>query len=134
MKLYGVIKAGKIDYYDEATLSAWLEKNEGKEIKVDFGRRSKKDRSIDQNAYYWGVLVKEVVDFTGEETEDIHEFYKKEFLAYDGLFITKFKSTTDLDTGEFNEFCRKIRNWAWHFLTLHLPEPNEDPNLPLYVG
>lgn len=134
MRLYGKVKNGEIHYTNAELMAAWLSKNEDKEVKVELTRRNKNDRSIEQNSYYWGVLVKEVADFTGEEADEIHEFYKSEFLAYDGLFIKKFKSTTELNTEEFNEYCRKIRMWAWHFLTMHLPEPNEDPNLPIYAG
>lgn len=130
MKIYGKVEGGIINYDDKALMDSWLAKNEGREIRADFSRRNKKDRSLEQNSYYWGVLIKLIADEIGEDDHDaIHEFLKVKFLAFDSLFILKFRSTADLSTVEFEDYCAKIRSWAWQFLGVFLPKPNESLQL-----
>ena len=94
-------------------------------------RDEKKVRSHDQNAYYWGVVLKLICDFTGDMPEDMHNALGIKFLKK----ITKSgletrRSTADLETMEFEEYLSQIRAWSsipadQGGLAVFIPLPNE---------
>lgn len=98
------------------------------------GRSFKKNRSNQQNSYYWGVLVALISEHTGFTTEETHEILKHKFLRRT-VWITKkggiqeqsviTKSTTGMTTKAFEEYLSQIRIWASAELGVFLPEPNE---------
>lgn len=98
------------------------------------GRAFKKDRSNQQNRYYWGVLIDLLSEHTGFNREEMHEVLKHKFLRYT-VWIPKkdnikeqsiiAKSTSKLTTKQFEEYQSQIRQWASTDLGLFLPEPNE---------
>lgn len=94
----------------------------------------KKDRSSNQNRYYWGVIIDLLSEHTGFNRDEMHEVLKHKFLRRtlwvpkkDGVkeqsIITY--STTDLTTKQFEEFLAAIRMWASQDLGVCIPEPNE---------
>lgn len=96
---------------------------------------SGKNRSTQQNKYYWGVIVKILSNELGYTEEEIHEIIKDKFLGYrvplknpKGLEIFGWikRSTTALDTKEWEELMSKIREWASQALGIYLPDPNEN--------
>jgi hypothetical protein len=97
-------------------------------IKIE---RPKKDRSIKENNYYHGVVVKMIADEVGELPETIHEELKYMFLKYEGLNKLngetewRVKSTTELSTVEMEEYLEYCRVWAHEFLELVIPLPNQ---------
>jgi len=90
-------------------------------------RKTRKARSLRQNAYYWGVVISTLSDHTGHDPEEIHEALKIKFLSHDdektGLLIVG--STAALSTIQFNEYCDRIQRWAAQFLGCYIPSPNE---------
>ena len=95
---------------------------------------SGKNRSNQQNKYYWAVIVKTLSEETGYEPDEIHEIIKHKFLTKHVLMQSKSgktisasfnNSTSSLDTKEFEELMSKIRIWASSQLGIWLPEPNE---------
>lgn len=99
-------------------------------------RAYRKDRSNQQNRYYWGVVLKALGDHTGYTPDEIHEFLKQNFLHRNYIrIVTKkgtplkaniVRSTTDLTTTEFEDFMTKVRQWASLELSCWIPEPNEE--------
>src|ERR1022692_3238411 len=80
-------------------------------------------RTNSQNRYYWGVVVKEIAQHTGHDSEQIHEALKQQFSpkwymdprpGASALAIPT--STTRLDTQSFVEYTEKCRVWANEFL------------------
>ena len=55
---------------------------EGKDIDLTIEPHKKK-RSNAQNAYFHAVIVKEISDYTGYETEEVKEMLKIMFLPHD---------------------------------------------------
>jgi hypothetical protein len=58
-----------------------------------------------------------------------------EVLQVDGIkpgMPPTVRSTSDLSTIEFEEYCSKIRMWASKELGVYIPSPNE-PDLDLYM-
>lgn len=96
---------------------------------------NKKNRSGNQNRYYWSVVIELISEHTGFTREEIHEILKHKFLRRtiwiphnaDGVKEMNViaRSTTDLTTKEFEEFLSSIRGWAAICLGISIPEPNE---------
>jgi RNA-binding protein YhbY len=100
--------------------------------------KSIKKRSLQQNAYYHGVVVPMVKEGLREAgynevrtNEDAHEILKHLFLKKkitsekSGEEITIAGSTAKLKTVEFNQFLEDIWQWAATYLNISIPQPNE---------
>jgi len=83
----------------------------------------KKTRSLLQNAYYWGVIVKILSDFTGHYREEVHDAMKLMFLSYEDDGIRYVKSTSHLTVAEAEEYYERIRQWAAIELGVYIPDP-----------
>lgn len=101
---------------------------EGQDVDVTIEKHRTK-RSINQNNYYWGVVVRMIADETGYTLDESHEIIKGKFLATEvkvGNEIIRYsKSTTGLKTNEFEDLMTQIREWASVTLNCFIPEPNE---------
>jgi hypothetical protein len=88
-------------------------------------KKSKNVRSLSQNRFYWGVVLPIMSDFFGYSNEEMHQICATTYLRYekDGKEFTK--STTKLDTKEFETYIEKIRQWAMSEYGVHIPTPNE---------
>ena len=83
-------------------------------------------RSQRQNAYYWGVVLKTIGDEIGYTTEEMHQLMARAFLSYEKAPGEMFvKSTTSLNTREFEEYLAKVRRFAATELHVFCPLPNE---------
>ena len=67
------IKGGKIKFVDKDRFQEEVYKHEGQEIHITIGKLEKK-RSIYENNYYWGVVIKMFSEETGIDQNDMHEF------------------------------------------------------------
>ena len=75
-----------------------------------------KQRSSPQNRYFHGVVLPILADHTGYTDDEMKAICKWKF---------KIKSTSELSTAEFEQFCSNIRQWASLELSAWVPEPNE---------
>jgi hypothetical protein len=98
-------------------------------ITVTEGRRK---RSIAQNSYYWGKVIQMISDYTGDEPDNVHDFFKGRFLTDKRMIViadeeieAEKASTTRLTTKGMDEYMEKIRRFAAEKLNLNIPEPNE---------
>ena len=97
----------------------------------------KKQRSVSQNAYYWGVVIPIWQNILKTEWG---EFYSKEetheFLKYNCNFLEKVntdtgeiirlsKSTTQNTTSDQEDFHLKCRQLAEEMFSVIIPLPNE---------
>jgi hypothetical protein len=91
----------------------------------------KAPRSLKQNKYYWGVVLKKISDHTGYEAEELHEMFKAKFGivtkfdGFDGELIEYARSTKFFDTRQFSEYIDKIREFAQNKIGVYIPQPNE---------
>lgn len=110
---------------------------EGKEIKLIF-KRKYKQRTTEENAFYWAVwvpILQRAIRETWGEVKtplEIHEIiklncnYEEKINEATGEFIRIPKTSTRLNTYEWEfEFKQKIRQFAQDFFNVVLPEPNE---------
>lgn len=91
-------------------------------------------RSVDQNEYYWAVIIDMISKHTGYDPEVVHAMMAKQFLSrreyirnYRGksLEFTYVISTTKLSTQEFEVYLERIRRFAAEQFALSIPLPNE---------
>lgn len=126
-KFLGTVQFGVLRIENEEAYKDYLYTIEG-DVEVVVGKRSNK-RSLNQNQYYWGIVIRIIADETGHSSDEIHELMKQMFLK-DVIIIKGDKyetvrSTTDLDTMQFSQdYIKRIKQWAWSELNLIIPEPD----------
>lgn len=104
----------------------FLEKNDKKKLvlNVDIERAH---RSLDQNAYLWGVVYREVAIHTGHTEEELHRIFKRmflppKFILWKGIQIKTPGSTAELNKPEFGEYIERIRAEVAN-LGITIPDP-----------
>jgi hypothetical protein len=126
----------KFDRGEENRYRAYLYKfKDGCEVFMVLGHKTKATfRSVQQNRYYWCVVVDLLAVHTGYTPDEMHEALKWKFLIIhrDGLPDT-VKSTTNLTKDQFCEYIDNIQKWAARDLGCVIPDPNTifDPFEPL---
>ena len=98
-------------------------------------REIKNKRSLSQNALYWLYLTCLEVE-TGNNREDLHEYFKYKLLNEDIIEIFGEKigrlSTTNLDTKQFTTYLTSIVNFALMELNIVMPNPDDKRLLEFY--
>lgn len=113
-----------------------VQKFEGKEVEITI-KRKYKQRSLPQNAFYWGVTIPTfqnlILEAWGEikGKEETHEIlksqchYEEKVNPATGEINRIPKSTTELTTAGWLEYEQKMKQFALDFFNATLPEPNE---------
>ena len=112
----------------------------GRESVTIIASDTKPKRSNQANKYYWSVVVELIylaLKDTGWEVnrEGTHELLRVRFLSEDkpigndGEFVTRVKSTTELDSVEFGTYIERCKQFAAEYLNTVIPEPNEQLTL-----
>jgi len=116
-------------------VAAVLRGLDGKTVRIQISP-VKRVRSINQNSYYWGVVipgVQNVFAHYGQpiNPEEAHEYCKKEVGKLGRVIATPdsrpaiiSRSTADLDTLAFENYLESIRAWAGEYGEI-IPLPNE---------
>jgi len=114
----------------------------GRESVTIIASDTKPKRSTPANRYYWGVVV-ELIYLALKESgwevnrEGTHELLRVRFLSEDkpigndGEFVTRVKSTTELDSKEFGEYVEACKRFAAEYLNVNVPDPEEQIELNL---
>ena len=129
-QFFGTIKGGKLSLENPDRFSEYLASLEDKEVCL-WVRKAEYARSIPQNKYYWGVIVRMVADEMGIIPDEAHEFLKGLFLKVgveaNGRRWEVTKSTADLSIADFVDYTEKCRMWAAQMdtLNINIPLPNE---------
>ncbi len=101
-----------------------------------------KRRSNKSNAYYWGVVIPYVYEGLREagfekviDNDDAHLVCKSLFLKQieerNGIKIEKAGSSAKLTKKEFGEYIEAITIWAFDYLSVVIPAPNQQLDLDL---
>ena len=127
-KFLAKVEGGEIKHFEPSKFKQLLLDLEGFVIQLQIGKNVK-DRSSNQNKYYWGVVIKIIAKETGQDEETIHETMKMLFLQdhiiLNGEEVVTLKSTAKLTTIEMEDYMAKIRTWCSKKLNLYVPTPNE---------
>lgn len=125
-RFLGSVENGKLKLDDLDKLAKYLQGIKGKVSLVVKRYREKSERSNNQNRYYWGVVIDLIADHTGYTPEEAHDAMKMMFLRkYEDSIIPTIRSTTDLNTIEFEEYMKSVRQWASMEIEVYIPLPNE---------
>jgi len=91
--------------------------------------KQKRQRSINQNAYYFGVVLKIMGEELGYFVDDLHHALATKFLKkvidLGDESIETYRSTATLTTIQFEEYLQNIRIFASSELNIFIPLPNE---------
>ena len=125
---YGNIKNNRLQIIDRPAFDMVVSALEVKQVELSIGDLGK-NRSIPQNNYLHGVIIKMISDHTGMFPEDVKEHLKKKFLTaefqFNGRVYEYIRHTAGLKTDEFEDFCEKCRIYAAQEWKIYLPLPNE---------
>lgn len=92
-------------------------------------RKHQKEVSDPQRGYYFGGLVRPIMEHTGERGEEgkkrVHNALKLMFLRDDNFVIPTVRSYAKLTTAEAEEYHASIRQWGDEFLGIYLETPDE---------
>ncbi len=105
-------------------------------------QKKRKARSLEQNQYYWGVVVpvcQSGLFDAGYKVgkEETHDFLKSMFLKVEivneqtGEILQSVGSTSKLSTVEAMEYFAEITRWAAEFLNVEIPAPGEQIRINL---
>ena len=122
----GKIQHGKIQLERRADFAALKMRLEGQEIELVL-RKFRRQRSLSQNSYLWGVVYAILGEYCGYSDEEAHIACKERFLrdrANEVNGLVKIRSTTSLDTAEMTEYIEAIRRLAAE-MGVYIPSPNE---------
>lgn len=96
---------------------------EGKAVDI-IVRPYRKTRSNNQNRFYWGVVIALLSEHTGYTPDETHDALRLKFLQrHDGPLPT-VRSTTELNTIEFEEYLTQVRQLGAE-MEVYIPSPNE---------
>jgi hypothetical protein len=102
----------------------------GKPLRVTVELQKRK-RSDPQNAALWGVAYKALKDATGNDPQDLHEFFLGEHFGWEVYEVMgqkrrrPIRRSSKLSTLEFAEFYAFIQQRAAE-CGFYVPDPNED--------
>ncbi len=124
--IFATIQNGKIILDNKLDLF----KLEGKRIEISL---IKKKRSLNQNDYYWGVVIAMIASDIGEDNELVHDILRAKFLSEKKIVkiglhekeVLKLLSTKTLNKSQFEEYLEKCRQWSYKFLNVMIPLPND---------
>lgn len=113
--------------YDQDHLDHWVAKQKDGEYTLGI-KKWFKQRSLEENSYYWGVVVETLSRHTGYTPEEMHDALKTKFLPHmvDEFGLSHTTSTKALNTKGFEKYLEDIRRWAASDLGCIIPLPNED--------
>lgn len=127
-KFMAQVTKGKLEFHgdERKQFSDNLNHFEGQWVWITIDRISK-IRTMPQNKYYWGVVIKILSDHIGYTKDEMHSALKMQFLIVvdDDKPLPTTKSTADLVTLAFEEYLQEVREWALTELGIDIPLPNE---------
>ncbi len=124
-KFYGLSNNGTIDFETWKQFSRYLLSMNGKRVEVVV-KPYRRQRTIPQNNYWHGVVTVILGEHFGYTGEEMHEALKFEFLRKEesGKPPT-VRSTTDLNTVEFNQLIETVQIWAASEYGVFIPDPEK---------
>jgi hypothetical protein len=126
------VRRGRLKLRDRSRFRAELADWSDGAVVVRLERR-RATRSLEQNRWYWAVIVELLSETTGYTPDEMHEFLKQKFTPKRIAVCDRNgeirdervigATTTTLTTHEFGEYCESIRRWAAEALGLVIPDP-----------
>lgn len=99
-------------------------------IRVEVCQHRKK-RSDEQNRALWGVAYRLLADETGNDVNDLHEYFLGEHFGWELIDVLgqqrrrPVRRSSKLNTVEFSDFYAFIQRRAAELLGVYVPDPGE---------
>jgi hypothetical protein len=96
-------------------------------------KKWRKSRSNEQNRALWGIAYKTLHDATGNDPEDLHEFFLGEYFGWEVRDVlgqkrkVPMRRSSKLSTTEFADFYAFIQQRSAETVGVFVPDPD-----PLY--
>jgi hypothetical protein len=124
----GIVRSGHFRPDDPVRMSQFMATLEEKRVRVEI-RRHVAGRTMQQNKYYWAVVLGTLSEWSGHEPEELHDHFKSVFLRPEvkrlgDEAIEVYPSTTSLSIEEFTVYIDKIQRWA-SSQGVYIPEAGE---------
>ncbi len=120
----GIIQKGKVKLDAPERYLVHLSGLEGKRIELTL-EKERKQRSSQQNKFYWSVVVNILAEHFGYSVDELHESLKWKFLKQHEDSLVTVRSTTTLNTAEFVDYIDRIMMWAAQEHGIYIPNANE---------
>ena len=128
------VRDGKLFIHNRRSFDQQIaQMKEGWEVEVAVKRR-RATRSLQQNAYYWGVVVELISEHTGYTPDETHDALKALFIPKrlavqngNGVICNEIViggSTRQMNKLEFGDYMESIRRWAAETLDVVIPDPD----------
>ena len=82
-------------------------------------------RSIEANAYYWGVVIELCREYFGYEKEEMHDALGVHFRRDFAGRLQRIERTSSMTSERFWEYIEAVRRWASTEFGIYIPDPNE---------
>lgn len=105
--------SGKVHVHDRLAFDTWTAGLAKQKVEIVIQRWQKR-RTLEQNRAWWGLALKTLAEWNGDETEVWHERLKRQF---------NIKSTKKLTVAEFEELREKTIRWAAITHGVVIPDP-----------
>lgn len=130
----GKVDKGRVVLDQPERWTGVLARHSGRRVEVTV-RSERRVRSMQQNRYYWSVVVPIFGEWTGEEKDDAHETLKTLHLMTDvilptGELVRKPGSSRALSTGEFQAYVERVCTWL-ALQGVYVPPPGALPEASL---
>jgi hypothetical protein len=133
---FGTIENGRLFIRNRREFDDQIRQlREGCEVEIEVTRR-RASRSMQQNRYYWGVVIQMLSEYTGFVPDEMHDVLKAKFIPKklalcdgNGEVQDEFVlggSTRKMNKNEFGEYVESIRRWAAETLDLVIPDPDSE--------
>jgi len=87
-------------------------------------KKRSKGRSLQENKYYWKVVIGYISEFTGEDPTYLHEVYKHRHIPKVKFIDEARLTTTDMTHEEVWGYIDMVRMDAKITLGLEIPDPD----------
>lgn len=120
------VKNGKVEFSQPDAWSKTLQGLDGKKAKLTIKEFKAGDsiRSLDANAYYWGVVVEILRNEFGFEKEELHDALGLMFRRDYTKTIPTIINTSTMSSQEFWGYIDRVRTWAAVEYQITIPDPN----------
>jgi hypothetical protein len=119
-----ITKEGKLHVVNADAFRKYLDTFMGKEFQI-IARKKRKPRSLDQNSYYWGVVLNLICEHTGYTPDELHEALKRKFLTKRNEHGLEFvESSANLTTTGMMEYLDNVIKFAAEELDVVIPDPD----------
>ncbi len=112
-----------------SVLAAYLKRLANKPVEL-IVRVKRRQRSRNQNAWYWAVIVPMIAEHCGyqpHEHDALHDELVRMHLGLrpepNPLKLRISTSDPDMSTADFAEYCEQVRIWAAADLGVVIPDP-----------